>query len=281
MTRVSTAARRGAASTALAPLLAGDARTGEVLAVFDSVTYLGLGHDLLAIEAADGLRLPCAVLLPVATADRPFTAVRVGDPVLVRADEVVAGPLTVELVRRWRPRRARTTDGYDAGSLRLLDSTLPPLAEEVSSAAADLQTALHAGSSDSRDLDVATRDMLGLGGGLTPEGDDVLVGMLVALRSRLRTREPAARLASAVIAQAPERTTLLSAALLQHAARGLAIKSLVDLVDELRPGGSAAAAPAAVVRLLAVGQTSGTALAHGVRAAAEVHATAPHRSEVA
>jgi hypothetical protein len=220
------------------------------------------------------------VLLPETTAGRPFAAIRPGDPVRVCASRVVAGPLSVDIVRHWRPRTARAAHGYDAGALAVLDATLPPL-HDVGHAADELRSVLHAGRPTDIDLEHTIRAMLGLGGGLTPEGDDVLAGLLVGLGSRPRTRTLAARLASTVTRHAPGRTTLLSATLLKHAARGLAIPRLIDLVDALHPEGAAATARDAVVRLLAVGHTSGSALAHGVRAAATAHATTQHRSEVA
>ncbi len=60
------------------------------------------------------------------------------------------------------------------------------------------------------------------------------------------------------------RTTALSATLLRHAAAGRGIPEVTRLIDALAGSGDLAAATA---RLLAVGHSSGTALAHGVLAA--------------
>ena len=99
---------------------------------------------------------------------------------------------------------------------------------------------------------------------------------------------PARRLADAVAGSAPHRTTLLSATLLRDAADGFAVPALVDLVDALREPDEGAdrttthrTLAEVVVRLLAVGHTSGAALAHGAVAAARLHPATPARDEVA
>ena len=121
--------------------------------------------------------------------------------------------------------------------------------------------------------------MIGLGPGLTPQGDDVLAGLLVTLAAAPATQLLAGRLGAAV-SRAASRTTTLSAALLRDAADGFAVPAVVDLVDvlhEIDAGGPTTHGALAdvVVRLLAVGHTSGAALAHGAVAAARLHAATP------
>jgi hypothetical protein len=91
-----------------------------------------------------------------------------------------------------------------------------------------------------------------------------------------------------VAGQAAARTSALSAALLRDAADGFAVPALVDLVDALHETGHTVPTGGpttyrrladVVVRLLAVGHTSGAALAHGVLAAARLHATMQVRGE--
>jgi hypothetical protein len=90
-----------------------------------------------------------------------------------------------------------------------------------------------------------------------------------------------------VRSDAANRTTSISAVLLREAADGFAVPALVALVDALHQGSdlgrptTPAALEQVVVRLLAVGHSSGAALAHGAVAAARLHATMPARSEVA
>jgi hypothetical protein len=112
---------------------------------------------------------------------------------------------------------------------------------------------------DSVDIDV---DLLGRGPGLTPWGDDVLAGYLAGAAAYALEVD---QLRTDVAAQAPERTTTLSSALLRHAAEGETIPQVEALIDALggrRPLGTALA------ELHEVGHTSGAGLAAGVVAAA-------------
>ncbi|MGZ4631904.1 MAG: oxamate carbamoyltransferase subunit AllH family protein [Actinomycetes bacterium] len=266
-----------AASSALRGALTADERAGRVLGVFPSAVYVALGDDLLALETHDALRLPCAVVLPARTVDRPFTRVRPGDRVLAHAAELTVGPVTVEVVRWWRPRRPRTTETYDVARLSRLDASLPDLSPSVAGPLAALRRALATGA----DLATSAQGLLGLGAGLTPEGDDVLAGLLVTLQSRRPTRPLAHRLGEAVTALAGSRTTAVSAALLRHAADGYSTPRLVDVVDGLGAEVPDGALRDAVVRLLAVGHTSGAALGHGILSASHLHPATSARSEIA
>lgn len=274
--------QRAAASTVLRSAPAAANRRGRVLGVFASAVYAELGEDLISLEASDALRLPCAIVLPVATAARPFATLQPGAVVTANGLEpdvgrLTVGSLTVDVVRWWRPRRPRTVDAYDETRLSDLAAALPPLNSLVRDGVAALVRAL----AGHRDLTLQTGGLLGLGDGLTPEGDDVLAGLLVALRSRPTTRDLADRLGDAVTLGARSRTNTVSAGLLRHAADGHAVPRLVDVLDRLGGDGPESALPTTVVRLLAVGHTSGTALAHGVLAAGRLHAAMHVRSEVA
>jgi hypothetical protein len=84
--------------------------------------------------------------------------------------------------------------------------------------------------------------LLGLGSGLTPSGDDLLIGLLLGLR-RLSGSERSGTGSSALIsfgeavaAQARRRTTSLSACLLACAAQGQADERLVTALDGMIAG---------------------------------------------
>jgi hypothetical protein len=72
-------------------------------------------------------------------------------------------------------------------------------------------------------------DLLGLGPGLTPCGDDLLCGALVALRA-VGWNDAADRLASAIDRAAPAATSPLSRSFLRAAAEGLAAEALHALI---------------------------------------------------
>lgn len=116
-------------------------------------------------------------------------------------------------------------------------------------------------------------ELVGRGPGLTPSGDDVLAGALVAAHAVAhplladwceRTRR----------ALATRSTTAVSRGLLQHALAGWTVPQLADYLEAVC--GDRATREAARARLLAVGHSSGTALAAGAD-----HALATAAREVA
>lgn len=245
----------GAAPTAVRDLLTGPTTAGRVLGVHPTCAYVVTGSELVAIETADGLGLPCSVRLGVDRTAGPFAGVRLGDLALAGAGRVTAGPLTVPVVRWWAPRRPRPTgpSGFDGSRIealaRLLGGHPAPVPVE--------------GPVD---------ELLGLGPGLTPAGDDVVSGLLLSLHGHDELRRP---VADEVSRLAPGRTTTLSAALLRHSAAGFAMPGMVDVADALAGHGTDEDLTAAVARLLTVGHSSGVALAHGLlRGARTVHRTA-------
>lgn len=127
--------------------------------------------------------------------------------------------------------------------------------------------------------DVACRDvprgalaLLGCGPGLTPSGDDVLVGVLVMLHAAGR-HDAARLLAGAVTTEAPRRTSRISAAHLVAASRGEAVEPVHDVVQALLAGEPAACATS-VKRLLAYGHSSGADALRGMVLAADALAAA-------
>jgi hypothetical protein len=160
---------------------------------------------------------------------------------------------------------------------------LPALPADLEDRLGTLTRALE--GSGSADLPDAVTALLGLGAGLTPQGDDVLAGLLVGLAIGPRASPLARRLGDVVTGLAASRTTTLSAALLLDAADGFAVPALVDLVDGLHEvkhthrTTSDRTLADVVVRLLAVGHTSGAGLAHGAVAAARLDAAMPTRAE--
>jgi hypothetical protein len=125
-----------------------------------------------------------------------------------------------------------------------------PLADELSVA-----TAIAQGDAQ------AARAVIGLGPGLTPSGDDVVAGALVALALLSRLDRRTGR---TVLDRARTHTTALSAALLEAATKAQVIPQAAQLLEAI-----AAAAPqpqidARADELFAVGAHSGHDLAAGM-----------------
>lgn len=74
--------------------------------------------------------------------------------------------------------------------------------------------------------------LLGMGPGLTPSGDDLLSGALLARARRSRADAPP----ESLLAAARRRTTTLASNLLELAARGQADERLVNLADHVNTG---------------------------------------------
>ena len=102
--------------------------------------------------------------------------------------------------------------------------------------------------------------LIGLGTGLTPSGDDVLVGIEASLHALAR---PAAGFLGLATGDVEGRTTALAATLLRHAAAGEFAERLHVLLAALL-GSDDEAIPAAIDRAVAWGATSGTDCLLGV-----------------
>jgi hypothetical protein len=102
----------------------------------------------------------------------------------------------------------------------------------------------------------AVAALIGLGGGLTPSGDDFLGGMMTALH-HLGHGELARALAKPVLACAPDGTSVISGAYLRCAAAGQGFKVLFDAINCLLAGGDAAKLDMQLDAVAEVGHTSG------------------------
>ncbi|MGO3859004.1 MAG: oxamate carbamoyltransferase subunit AllH family protein [Neisseriaceae bacterium] len=112
-------------------------------------------------------------------------------------------------------------------------------------------------------IDAAVLGLLGLGVGLTPSGDDYLVGVLAALRLNQSAAPAAAALSASISRHAERQTNAISVQALSCASQYYFKSSLIDLIHSLAQGQT----PAAVQhlsQLLQTGSTSGTDIAYGV-----------------
>ena len=110
-------------------------------------------------------------------------------------------------------------------------------------------------NSYTQDIVLGVGTIAGLGIGLTPSGDDFLVGIMHALWT-VYDSEEAVRLSSIITAAATPRTTILSAAWLREASKGHASESWHDLLYGIVMGHTNDA-KRACMRILRIGGTSG------------------------
>jgi hypothetical protein len=130
-----------------------------------------------------------------------------------------------------------------------------------------LANALRAGRQ--QDAIVHAQALLGLGPGLTPSGDDVLLGLFAVLHLPGSPCAGWLQGGRALLAAAADATNAISLAALQAAAQGRVRASIVRLLHELLHGGGAAL-QAATARVLAIGSTSGADIAAGLACGLEV-----------
>ena len=241
---------------------------GEVIAVFSRASYVAVGGHVFALLStfeASG---------PLHARVQDPTEVQLGDRVVVLSGRLYIGGGLVDLPTLcWEPELLPS----GAPIARMLGDVLghEPVLDLGSGARKSIATSLeHA--LDRGGLGEACRWVFGRGAGLTPSGDDVAAGLLMA-DALLGLSDEATRLA--IVAQAP--THAISRAFLVWAARGQSIEPMHRLLaacalQDLN------AARSARGDLAAIGHTSGLDLAYGAligfrRAADVAAATRPVR----
>lgn len=122
---------------------------------------------------------------------------------------------------------------------------------------------------------LAVEDLVGLGPGSTPAGDDALTGVAAAVRRLAPGLPPETweRLAGSIGALPPTATTEAGRAMLFHAARGRFVAPLAALARAL--GDPAADLSARTAAVLCVGARSGADMLAGFLALAAALAAGP------
>ncbi|MDQ2721841.1 MAG: DUF2877 domain-containing protein [Actinomycetota bacterium] len=256
----------GAASTAIRAVTAGAPQPAQWLGAVDAALYFSTTDErptVFAVLSHDAVRLPCGLVLATTKAELPLRTIA---PVRDRENALVGdgriewagpdGPVTIVAARQWSPLRVRT-GAPQITALAELRTLLAPCELGLERGPLD-GLARTAGAA-------AVAGLLGRGPGLTPSGDDVLAGYLLATAA---FGMHIAELRRSVADRAPQATSALSAQLLRHAARGEAVGELIELVSALiHP--APRTLPAVTARLLQVGHTSGAAIGWGVLLAGE------------
>lgn len=254
---------RDAVVTSTGPLVSICGLRGVVHAVFPSSLYVEPTEGpLLVVHDATHGHTPTSLIVPGARAARWGAAA--GDAVAGRSGYLRVGRMLLDArgARAWRPRAARVGS---AASPRLLAALVHEQAAGSQRLGADCRRLAAAlAAADRVQAASCTAALVGSGQGLTPSGDDALVGMLAALY-RAGGGAPALRcrqLLASCIRLLLGRTTTISAHYLRLALDGHFGEHLTDLIDHLVPG--AVPDPDLVARLRAIGATSGADALVGV-----------------
>ncbi len=244
-------------------------RTGRVHSVFTHAVNLELGDELWTVVARGGHDAALTVRLSGAVVPGDL-GLRIHDPVCVRSRHVRVGAAVIDArtAVRWMPQVYDVDLRGLAERVAELEATARQFAWAGSWPLADMVVGALA-SGDRGDLDDAVRQVTGRGPGLTPAGDDVLVGILAVLTAPgvAADWEPAAARLRAALAPALPTTTEISRALLGQASQGHVSRPVWELASTLLSGGEAVASVQARADVLATGATSGGDTCAGLVAA--------------
>jgi hypothetical protein len=249
-----------------AEALMGD-RRGSVVSVHARALNLLLDDGpLVAFLPGESPLHPWAVAVPVASRD--LARVTEGAPVRVSGGVVEVGALKIELAG------LEVVDLRLRRRLRALPDAVRALARHAGAAQPDgpfepvLATTLERFRVGGEIRGLAA--LVGVGEGLTPSGDDVLVGVLAGLDAACEVSGDAAALRQrlgAELERGTSRTTRLAAQMLDAAAAGFYAEPVLRLLETLAlPKPGAKALERAAAALLAVGHRSGADTLRGIGA---------------
>lgn len=114
---------------------------------------------------------------------------------------------------------------------------------------------------DRENWEALTTYFVGRGQGLTPSGDDLLMGYLFVL---LSYQLPAAQQLKTALASKTDRTTIVSQNYLEAMLAGFASSPFVELQQRMQQPAAEAELAQAVQRILSIGETSGKDTAYGI-----------------
>jgi hypothetical protein len=260
----------------------------RVQSIYRSVINITTADGLLTVASPEGGGLPNGILADLGPDWRaiglsPGMVVSASDASIQVAEAGIE--VQFDMASRWSPRLGSSAAAADAATARWAGRTAATrtIAQARASAGgfgallrddishdpvgllgvarpmmAELVVALETGD-PSLAAEVAAR-LIGLGPGLTPSGDDVLVGIEAALHALAR---PSAGFLASAMSDVEERTTALAATLLRHAAAGEFAERLHILLAALL-GSDDETIPAAIDRAAAWGATSGSDCLLGV-----------------
>lgn len=249
--------------------------SGTVHSVFERVVNVADERgELFTLASRDLDNAPNTIV--VDAAGLGMTGIATGDHAVVAGAELWIGPRVILLdeAAGWDgPLPAYPqTDFTLRDNLRIVASRVDRRRDAdggfigAAMAALEQRAALLAEALASNDLIAARehgRALIGLGPGLTPSGDDFLVGLFAVLNIDGSPCHAMRSVCPDIIAGAELATNAISLAALTEAARGRVRESIVTLMTQLLYGTRESLIPA-LDRVLAIGSTSGTDIVAGI-----------------
>jgi hypothetical protein len=245
---------------------------GTVHSVFGRAVNLSIGGGLWTLLAESLADMPYGVRLPL----RDFSAcdLRIGQAVHVRSSYLGIGsgrclPLVIDCrsATRWAPTGGSVIAPGLSGRLALVE---PIVRRRAWSGAGLLAQTVVGALTERRRLAGVIANVIGRGPGLTPAGDDVIIGILAVLSTP--AAGPVGRTTADNLRQAigPRltATTAISSHLLHQACEGHFSRPLHEFTAALVAQSARRHIEDCLARLVTVGATSGADSATGLLAAA-------------
>ncbi len=223
---------------------------GQVIAVFSRACYVNIDGHVFALLSTSDVSGPLHARMEV------LPVFQIGDMASVESGSLYIKNEKVPLSEDcWNPGPLPKGEGIDSmlGSALKHEPVLDMGSGESGSLADSLEAAWSRGG-----IGMACHQLFGRGSGLTPSGDDVAAGMMIA-HFMLGLSDDAFRLS--IVADAP--THAISRAFLSSAARGQSIEPIHRLLEACAVG-DFRSVRAWRDRLAEIGYTSGLDLAYGV-----------------
>ncbi len=117
-----------------------------------------------------------------------------------------------------------------------------------------------------KDIAEAAFPLLGLGPGLTPSGDDFLLGLMACLSLAGHPDQEVLPVLQSIVTQGKAQTNLISYAALFHAAQGQVRACICALLQALAGAEPADVLPGAIRQVMEIGGTSGCDICAGIYA---------------
>lgn len=254
-------------------------RAGTVLATFSRSCYLDFEGRIVAVVLPDLLNGPLNLVV-AAHVGFAFDELPQGASVWTSPGAVYIGgvaEIAIHDAPTWNPELTmwhRLALSRIRANLRIVGSVLraeapegsfavylndpAALAARPARAMKLLEEGLEGPSADR--VAAAAQQLAGLGAGLTPSGDDVLVGILISLS--VLPDDGQHEIRDAIVSAASGRTTRISEAYLAAAARGEAGEAWHTLLRSLKESNDAEI-QSATRRVMAFGETSGADMLTG------------------
>lgn len=243
--------------------------TGTVHSVFATACNIAVDNELITVQDASKQHTPTSIRVAAEGEGSWAPVTSVGDRAVSRGGVLAFGDHVLDLRRlsvwipgqpmKWREPLAAQSRMRELAQMRqnhITNNSSPELRALVRDAR-ELGALIGAASAREADIAPAVLSLIGNGPGLTPSGDDILVGMMAALERGGEKSLPASVCLREAVLQYASRTTDISAHYLTLAVRGHFGEPLSGLIDVVVGGAAADITQKRGNEVLSVGASSG------------------------